>query len=64
VLRRLGAGGSLYELIISVHLGQTGTKTTEVYLKHHSAREQAIANKARSGTQWAEKGTLSTATAA
>jgi hypothetical protein len=34
-------GGDIYHL--SLHLGHTSIKTTEVYLGHRSAREQAVA---------------------
>jgi integrase/recombinase XerD len=40
-IRWLRAGGDIYHL--SLHLGHTSLKTTEVYLGHLSAREQAVA---------------------
>jgi integrase len=46
-IRWLRAGGDIYHL--SLHLGHTSLKTTEVYLGHLSAREQAVAqNRAQS----------------
>jgi integrase/recombinase XerD len=40
-IRWLRAGGDIYHL--SMHLGHTSLKTTEIYLGHLSAREQAVA---------------------
>lgn len=46
-IRWLRAGGDIYHL--SMHLGHTSLKTTEIYLGHLSAREQAVAqNRAQS----------------
>jgi integrase/recombinase XerD len=53
-LRWLRAGGNIYEL--SLHLGHTSVKTTEVYLGHLTARERAIAQfGARGHTQTGEQ---------
>jgi integrase len=40
-IRWLRAGGDIYRL--SMHLGHSSLKTTEIYLGHLSAREQAVA---------------------
>src|SRR5579859_425952 len=46
-IRWLRPGGDIYHL--SMHLGHTSLKTTEIYLGHLSAREQAVAqNRAQS----------------
>lgn len=42
-IRWLRRGGDIYHL--SMHLGHTSLKTTEIYLGHLSAREQAVAQK-------------------
>lgn len=46
-IRWLRNGGDIYQL--SIHLGHSSLKTTEIYLGHLSAREQAVAqNRAQS----------------
>jgi len=51
-IRWLRAGGDIYHL--SLHLGHTSLKTTEIYLGHLSAREQAVA---QNRAQWVPRGT-------
>ncbi|HEX3991602.1 MAG TPA: site-specific integrase, partial [Acetobacteraceae bacterium] len=50
-IRWLREGGDIYNL--SLHLGHTSLKTTEIYLGHLSAREQAVSKyrMAQSGAQ-------------